>query len=88
VAPDETAPFETVQAADGREITFRITDRYGSRFERPVFARGVSGSIEWLWTGKIPLRRVTLIEGPAGAGKSTVALDLAAAAGDETIAKS
>src|SRR5579862_2367724 len=32
----------------------------------------------WLWEGRIPLGRVTLLEGAAGAGKSFVALDLAA----------
>ena len=33
---------------------------------------------EWAWPGKVPLRKVTLLEGAAGSGKSFVALDLAA----------
>ena len=33
---------------------------------------------QWLWEGRIPLGQVTLIAGDAGAGKSFVALDLAA----------
>jgi len=32
----------------------------------------------WLWPSRIPCGRVTLIEGPAGSGKSLVALDLVA----------
>jgi KaiC/GvpD/RAD55 family RecA-like ATPase len=34
--------------------------------------------IEWLWQGRIPLRKVTLLIGDPGVGKSFLALDLAA----------
>ena len=34
--------------------------------------------IEWLWPGRIPFGKVTVIEGRPGVGKSTVLLDLAA----------
>ncbi len=37
-----------------------------------------SHDVQWLWQDRIPLGRVTLIEGAARAGKSFVALDLAA----------
>jgi RecA/RadA recombinase len=37
-----------------------------------------AGHTDWLWANRIPRGRVTLIEGEAGAGKSFVALDLAA----------
>lgn len=34
--------------------------------------------IEWLWPGRLPLRALTLLAGPPGVSKSTLALDLAA----------
>ena len=34
--------------------------------------------VRWLWDGRIPLGKVTLLEGQPGVGKSTLALDLAA----------
>jgi hypothetical protein len=34
--------------------------------------------VQWLWPGRIPVGKVTLIEGDEGVGKSFVALDLAA----------
>jgi hypothetical protein len=33
---------------------------------------------EWLWHGRIPMSRITLLAGPGGLGKSFVSLDLAA----------
>jgi hypothetical protein len=33
---------------------------------------------EWLWPGRIPMSRITLVAGPGGLGKSFVSLDLAA----------
>ena len=37
-----------------------------------------SRPVRWLWPGKIPLGKLTLIEGPPAAGKLFVALDIAA----------
>lgn len=34
--------------------------------------------MEWLWHGRIPLGKLTIIEGPPGVGKSSVMLDIAA----------
>lgn len=37
-----------------------------------------SRPVQWLWEGRIPLGKVTLLDGEPGAGKSLLALDLAA----------
>jgi hypothetical protein len=34
--------------------------------------------VEWLWEGRIPLGKVTLLDGEPGSGKSLLAIDLAA----------
>ncbi len=35
-------------------------------------------SVRWLWRGRVPLGALTMLEGPPGVGKSTIAIDLAA----------
>ncbi len=37
-----------------------------------------SQPVQWLWEGRVPTGKVTLLDGDPGAGKSLVALDLAA----------
>ncbi len=82
VSVRDVTPFSQSDALDsmtGPAVTFYVTDKQGPRFEKPRLQLPmVAEPIQWLWPGKIPLGRVTLIEGPAGAGKSTLALDLAA----------
>jgi putative DNA primase/helicase len=38
----------------------------------------VEESVEWLWEGRIPLGKITVIDGDPGTGKSTLTIDLAA----------
>ena len=38
-------------------------------------------AVEWLWPGRLPLGKISLLEGDPGLGKSTVGVDLAADAG-------
>ncbi len=60
---------------------FSVVTPTGERFDTARLEQvPPAGEIEWLWPGMIPLRKVTVIEGPAGAGKSQLALDLAARA--------
>jgi putative DNA primase/helicase len=56
---------ERVEAEPERADVLRL-DRCGER------------EIEWLWSGLVPLRKVTLLVGDPGVGKSFLALDLAA----------
>ncbi len=73
---DEACPFDGTCDPASREMTFKVAMRDGVRFDRAVLIDGTSARLNWLWPGKIPLGRVTLLEGPAGVGKSFVALDL------------
>jgi len=58
---------------------FSVATPAGERFDAAWLEQvAPEKEIEWLWPGTIPLRKVTLLEGPAGAGKSQLALDLAA----------
>ena len=60
---------------------FVATTPEGERYDTASLKQASpGGETEWLWPGIIPLRTVTLIEGPAGSGKSQLALDLAARA--------
>ena len=59
---------------------FRAEDKQGREwFETPIRLSLKPGcGTEWLWPGRIPLGELTVIEGSPGAGKSFLALDLAA----------
>jgi hypothetical protein len=64
------------------ETTFRAEGPNGAiRFDASRVGRVASAQkLEWLWPNRIPVKQVTLIEGATGAGKSFVALDIAARA--------
>jgi hypothetical protein len=61
----EQSAQESAPADSGRPDVLRL-DRSGER------------KIEWLWQGLVPLRKVSLVVGDPGVGKSFLALDLAA----------
>ena len=79
VTPLDDDPHAAPSGKRQRKM-FRAQSPDGSqRLEIPHIT-GVAPSRDWhwLWEGRIPLGQVTLIAGDAGAGKSFVALDLAA----------
>jgi hypothetical protein len=49
------------------------TDELGVTLDRVTPER-----VEWLWEGRIPLGKLTILDGDPGLGKSTVTMDLAA----------
>jgi hypothetical protein len=64
---------------DLQKPVFSVATPAGERLDSSWLQQvAPEGDTDWLWPGMIPLRKVTLIEGPAGAGKSQLALDLAA----------
>lgn len=64
---------------DPAKPVFSVATPAGERLDAARLKQvAPEAEIDWLWPGTIPLRKVTLIEGPAGAGKSQLALDLAA----------
>src|SRR5579864_2996105 len=71
--------FEGPEFDNPERPLFSVATPAGERFDAAWLEQvAPEGEIDWLWPGMIPLRKVTLIEGPAGAGKSQLALDLAA----------
>jgi hypothetical protein len=76
-----TAPYVLLIESldDSNKPVYRVETAQGARLDGPRISRFLKpGQNEWAWPGKVPLRKVTLIEGAAGSGKSFVALDLAA----------
>lgn len=49
-----------------------------ARLGRVLMSEVTSTSVEWLWPGRIPRRKLTLLEGDPGTGKSTLTLQIAA----------
>src|SRR5580704_8665267 len=71
--------FDGPEFDNPEKPVFSVDTPAGERFDTAWLEQvPPAGEIDWLWPGMIPLRKVTLIEGPAGAGKSQLALDLAA----------
>lgn len=63
--PRRSAPKDEGKGAPGRAVLTRLAD------VEPE-------AVEWLWPGRVPLGKITVLEGDPGLGKSTVALALAA----------
>ncbi len=75
----ELHDFEHPEFDNPEKPVFSVATPAGERLDMARLEQvPPEGEIDWLWPGMIPLRKVTLIEGPAGAGKSQLALDLAA----------
>jgi Bifunctional DNA primase/polymerase, N-terminal/AAA domain/Primase C terminal 1 (PriCT-1) len=69
----------TVQLLDPLTKNNREKDRGGPDGPVIVNMEDVSPeAVDWLWPGRIPLGKITILEGDAGLGKSTVVLDLIA----------
>ena len=66
------------------ERGFRVETSRGPRFDSPNSGELDDGlvdfGLEWLWPGRIPMNRLSLIEGPPDSGKSFAALSIAAIA--------
>ena len=73
-------PYVLSPVEELAELEFRAELPDGSvRIDTPQFDEFRLGpEVQWLWPGRIPRGMVTLIEGVEGAGKSFVALDIAA----------
>jgi putative DNA primase/helicase len=79
-------------AAHGREETLALVEKAEEpkaaggaplAVARPVLVRlstVKSERVSWLWPGRVPFGKLTLLEGDPGLGKSTIALDLIARA--------
>jgi hypothetical protein len=58
--------------------TSRVQVVTGDALPVVALADAPTARLGWLWHGRIPLGALSLLEGPPGVGKTTVALDLAA----------
>lgn len=68
--PDEQAPWEVGAGgmgmlAGGGPVVVRVSDVVAER-------------VRWLWPGRIPMGKLTVLDGDPGLGKSTLSLDVAA----------
>ncbi len=78
----------SLQAADGRIAaqpqepeSFRFTINFGSEEGRATVVEVSdvpAGDVRWLWPGKVPIGKLSLLVGDPGRGKSLLSLDLAA----------
>jgi putative DNA primase/helicase len=67
---DETPQWEPHSSTDDTPDEF---DEVGT-----LLSDVVEESVEWLWEGRIPLGKLTVIDGDPGTGKSALTIDLAA----------
>src|SRR5579863_10600519 len=81
-APSPPAPLPDLHDERGERGEEEFSDELPAEiqgFEMPQFDEFRAGpDVQWLWPGRIPRGMVTLVEGAEGAGKSFVALDVAA----------
>ena len=76
-APSPPTPLPRGEKGEA-EFRAELPDESGW-FDTPQFdGFPIGPDVQWLWPGRIPRGMVTLIEGAEGAGKSFVALDIAA----------
>src|SRR5262245_40493770 len=66
------------ESDESAETVYLAERPRGERFDTPRI-EAVTGParVQWLWPDRLPLGRVTVIEGAPGSGKSSVAFDLA-----------
>jgi hypothetical protein len=75
--PDERESWEeTPHGAEGRQPDG--LDDFGDRPGVVFLSDVVSERVDWLWPGRIPLGKLTVLEGDPKTGKSTAAIDFAA----------
>ena len=78
--PGGAAVFDAIFAQDP-SVTPESAGRHLLNAAHPVgvlMRDVVEEKVEWLWPGRIPLRKITLVDGDHGLGKSAIATDLAA----------
>ncbi|HEY4232875.1 MAG TPA: AAA family ATPase, partial [Lacipirellulaceae bacterium] len=73
MTPTRTPKFTTFTHEDAR--VRKDNDLAGVRRAADVSAQPV----QWLWPGRIPIGKVTLLVGDPGLGKSLIALDVGGA---------
>jgi hypothetical protein len=65
------------EAAEGGVVAIKPVAPLAEVLETIDLSEVRTRPIDWLWRGYIPLRKVTILDGDPGLGKSTVLLDLA-----------
>lgn len=81
-----TAEYPSIVASEDREALATIAQRVAELAEPAAnddrawqrVADVAIQRVSWLWHGRIPLGKITLLEGDPGLGKSTISLDVAA----------
>ncbi len=71
-------PWRLVQAAIKAGNVEALTGLSASPLLEQTLVDVEQEKVEWLWPGRIPLGKLTILDGDPGLGKSTIALDLAA----------
>lgn len=72
---------KSVLVKEPKESGLTLAEKTSEPGRRPVSIRLAdveAEDVQWLWPGRIPLRKVAIIDGDPDLGKSTLALDLAA----------